>query len=170
MVSFDRDHRVETGDRWCTPFDHYGFTASAFAVEATTNTSVLIIIRVGNAGPGDFSDFITRYNSVSTRTVFTHDMEIRSVTVEVESCMVYAEVKRSAQVRALTISMFVINWVLTLCSVVIAMNLVVKGKVKDGVSILPITIILSIPVIQALYVGSPPFGIYLGTHRNHTQY
>jgi len=169
MVSFDREHRVETGDRWCTPFDHYKFTASAFVVEATTNTSIPITLAVGDAGPGDPSDFITRYKSESTTTVFTYDTGNGPVTVEVESRTVQARVKRVARARALTLSMFAINWVLTLCSVAIAMNVVIKEKAKDGLDILPVTIILSIPAIRSLYIGSPPFGIYLGTHCNYAK-
>ena len=64
--------------------------------------------------------------------------------------------------------MFAINWVLTLCSVAIA--LVVyrrRGEVKDGVALLPITVILTIPTIRGLYVGSPPFGIDFGAYQNY---
>jgi len=37
-----------------------------------------------------------------------------------------------------------------------------------GVALLPITVILSIPAIRNLYVGSPPLGIYLGAWRDST--
>ena len=164
MISFDKEHRVETGDRWCTPFDHYGFTASAFAVESATNRSVPITLAVGNAGPGDLSDFTTRCQTIPTRTVFTYDVGIGPATVEVESYTTFAEVKRTARARALTLSMFAINWVLALFSVAVAMSLVLKKNVKEGFAFLPVTIILSIPGVRSLYVGSPPFGIFLGTH------
>jgi len=162
------EHRVETGDRWCTPFDHYRFTASAFVVDATTNASIPITLAVGNSAPGESNDFITTYKSEQTTTIFTYDNGTRRVAAEVDSCTAFAQVKRSARSRALTLSMFAINWVLTLCSVAIAMSVVMMEKVKDGVSLLPVTIILSIPAIRSLYIGSPPFGIYLGTHHNYT--
>jgi len=165
VISFDSEHRVETGDLWYTPFDHYHFTASAFAVDKATNASVPITLAVRNAGAGDF---VTRYETAPTKSVFTYDNQTGSITVEVESSTAFANIKRSARARALTLSMFAINWVLTLCSVVIAMNVVLREKVKDGITLLPVTIILSIPAIRSLYVGSPPFGIYLGTHRNRT--
>ena len=63
--------------------------------------------------------------------------------------------------------MFTINWVLTFCSVAIALVVLRRrGEVKDGVAFLPVTVILSIPTIRSLYVGSPPFGISLGTRQN----
>ena len=33
------NQRVEIGDRWHIPFDHYKFTVSMFTIEATTGAS-----------------------------------------------------------------------------------------------------------------------------------
>ena len=168
MISFVREHRVGSGDRWIIPFDHWGFEATAFVVESATNKSVPITLAAGNVDPGDLSDFTTRCTTVQTKTVFTYETGTGPTTVEVESHTTFARVKRTARARALTVSMFAINWVLALFSVAVAMSLVLKKNMKEGFAFLPVTIVLSIPAIRGLYVGSPPFGIYLGARRNRT--
>lgn len=166
MVSFDKQYKVETGDRWCIPFDHYNFTSFLFVVEKDTNKSIPIVkFAVGDAGPGALSDFTTTSATVATRTDFTYDPGDGPITVEVGSNTTFVTIKHSVRARVLTLSMFTINWLLTLCSVVITLTVVTKEELKDGVAILPVTIILSIPVIRNLFVGSPPFGIFLGKHQ-----
>jgi len=149
-----------------TPFDEHLFTAFAFAIEKTTNESVPItVFAVGDIGPGDFT---TTSETVQSTNEFTYDTGDGAVTAEVGSCTTFAKVKHSTRARALTLSMFLINWALTLCSLIITGIVANRREVKEGVALLPITIILSIPVIRSLYVGSPPFGVFIGMHRNHT--
>jgi len=139
--------------------------AFVFVVEKATNKSIPITtFAVGDTGPADFT---TASVEVPTRNQFTYDTEDGSTTAEVDSHTIFVTVKHSTRTRALTFSMFAINWVLTLCSATIA-SIVVRrrGKVEGGVALLPITVILSTPTIRSLYVGSPPFGIFLGTHQS----
>ena len=160
------EHRTTIGKQYLTPFDGYRLTAFAFVIERATNKSLPIAtFAVGDAGPADFT---TTSVDTPTRNNFTYDTEDGPATVEVESHTISAKVRHSLRSRTLTFSMFAINWVLTLCSVAIALVVLRRrGEVKDGVAFLPITVILSIPTIRSLYVGSPPFGILLGTHQNH---
>ena len=59
--------------------------------------------------------------------------------------------------------LLLINWALALGSTYVTVVVVVRrDKVHDGVLLLPVTIILTIPTLRGLFVGSPPFGIYLG--------
>lgn len=145
----------------------YGFTAFVFAVESATNKSIPITgFAVGDSNNGPL-DFTTTSVDVQTTNNFTYDTKDGLVTVQVESRTLTATVKHSSPARALTFSMFAINWVLTLGSVAIALIVFKRrGDVKDGVAFLPITVILSIPTIRGLYVGSPPFGILIGMHQN----
>lgn len=169
MVSFDTQYQMESRDRWHTPFDHYHFTASAFAIEKATNKSIpLAIFAVNDTGPGDFSDFTASSETVPTKSnFFTYNATGAPTTIMVESNTTYVTVKHSIRARVLTLSMFAINWVLTLCSVAIALTVVIKEESMDGFAYLPVTIILSIPAVRILYIGSPPFGIHLGKHRNY---
>ena len=145
-----------------TPLDQYEFTVFAFAVEKATNKSVPIaVFAVGDAGPGDFT---TTSETVPSRNEFTYDTGNGPVTMEVGSYTTFAKVKHTTRAQALTLSMFVINWVLTLCSLVITVTVADRREMPSGVALLPVTVILSIPAIRSLYVGSPSFGIRLGTH------
>ena len=149
------------------PLDRYRFTTFAFVVERTTNKSIPITMFAVGDGDGGPVDFTTTFVEVETRNNFTYNTPDGPVTVEVESRTMVATTRRSNNARALTFSMFAINWILTLGSVVIVVVVFMRrGEVKDGVAFLPITVILSIPTIRVLYVGSPPFGIFIGMCQN----
>ena len=167
LIYFDTEHRMIPKDQNFIPLDQYSFTTFTFIIESSTNKSIPItLFAVGDSVDGPV-DFTTSSSEVETRNNFTYSTEGGPVTVEVESRTMLATTRRSKNARALTFSMFAINWILTLGSVAIA--LVVfrrRGEVKDGVAFLPVTIILSIPTIRSLYVGSLPFGIDLGMHQN----
>ena len=120
-----------------------------------------------NSGAGDFS--VTYPEGVSTSNKFTYDGKGGLTTVDVESSMMYPIIHRSRRGQALIYFMFAINWIMTLCSMITTSVIFNReGKVKNGVALSPITVILTIPAIRSLYPGSPPFGIYLGAHRNCT--
>lgn len=107
-------------------------------------------------------DFTTTFVEVQTRSNFAYDTKYGPVTVEVDSRTALATIKHSNCARALAFSMFAINWILTLGSV--GITLIVfkrRGEMKDGVAFLPVIVVLSTPTIRGLYVGSPPFGIYI---------
>ena len=166
LPSFDMEHRLGAGGQYITPLDRYLFQAFVFIVEKATNKSVPITtFACGDAEPGDYT---TTSETIQSTNSFTHEAEGGPITVEVESHTTFLEVKHTIRARALTFSMFAINWVLTLCSLAVTMIMANRREVKDGVALLPITIILSIPTIRGLYIGSPPFGIFFGAHRNPT--
>ena len=160
------EHRVTMGSQYATPFDRYDFTAFAFAVERATNKSVSItLFTIGDAGPADFT---TTSETVPSSNWFTYDTEDGLVTTKVESSTTFAKVKHSTRARALTVSMFLINWVLTIFSMIITAIVTSRSEVKDGVALLPFSVIYTVPTIRSLFVGSPPFGILFGTQRNRT--
>ena len=165
LVSFDMEHKILTGNQYSTPFDKYTFTAFAFVVERATNKSIPItIFAVGDSAPGDFT---TTSVEVQATSNFTYDTNNGPITTEVESYTMSAAVTSSTRARILTFSMFLINWALTISSAVIALVVYSRdGDVKDGVSLLPITVITAIPAIRSLYASSPPFGVALGAYQN----
>lgn len=159
------EYGIDPGDQYYTPFHRYKFTALAFVVEKATNKSVPIVtFAAGDPGPGDFTTTSVMHPTLNK---FTYDIGGGPTTVDINSTTIITTVRHSNRARALTISMFAINWILTICSVAIALIVLRRrGGVKDGVALLPVTVILSIPTIRSLYVGPAPFGIYLGTHQN----
>jgi hypothetical protein len=142
---------------------------STFVIETNTNASIpIVFFGLMNSGAGDFSVASVPDGSPSINW-FTYDGKGGPTTVGVGSYVMYPVIRRSRRGKALTYFMFSINWIMTLCSMITTSVIVNReGQVKEGVALLPITVILAIPTIRDLYPGSPPFGIYLGTHRNNT--
>jgi len=167
MISFDTEHWTIPGNQSFIPLDRYYFTTFAFVIESTTNKSIPITMFTVGDGVYGPVDFTTASVEVETKNNFTYNTEDGPVTMEVQSRTVLATTRRSNNARAFTFSMFAINWILTLGSVIIVVVVFMRrGEVNDGVAFLPITVILSIPTIRVLYVGSPPFGIFIGMHQN----
>jgi len=165
LVSFENDYRVVSGEQYKTPLDRYDFAAFFFVVDPTTNFTVPVInLEADNTGMGDF---VTAFERGTSRMNFTFEPPTRntSVVVTIPSRMAYVTVRRNARAQALTFLMFTINWLLTLCTMVITGIVVSKRVVTEGVALLPISIVLSVPAIRSLYIGAPPFGIFIGTHR-----
>ena len=153
------DHNIASGIQYFAPNDWYSFSAFAFAIDKATNTSVPILtFEIGSAGAGDFS---TNSDVIPSRNNFTYNAGSGPTTIQVDSHTLDAGIGRSVPARALTYSMFAINWVLAVCSIITTSVTFDKGG-EIGVAFLPITVILTIPTIRNLYVGSPPFGIFLG--------
>ncbi|KAF9648680.1 hypothetical protein BDM02DRAFT_3269274 [Thelephora ganbajun] len=159
LYHFNVEHNIESREQYYTPIDLYSFSAFAFVVERATNRSIPIIkFAVYGAGPGDFS---ASSRGIPARNRFAYDTGGGSATVEVESYAMFATVKHSNRARVLTFFMFTVNWILSLGSVITTSVMFNGHGVKDTVALLPITVILAIPAIRMLYVGSPPCGIFL---------
>jgi hypothetical protein len=167
LYSFSMVHVIENGVQYFCPDDWYSFSAFVFAVESATNKSVPIItFEIGSSGSGDFG---STSEVVPSTNQFTYNNGSGSTTVGVKSHTILAGVGRSVPARALTYSMFAINWILAFCSIIttsVAFNRGAGGG-DFGITLLPVTLILTIPAIRNIYVGSPPFGIFLGTYKNH---
>ena len=168
LVSFESQYRIITGEQYRTPLDQYEFTAFVFVIDPSTNLTVPVVsFEVGDTGLGDF---VTTSETGSSRTNFTFQDPISNETFTslVGSWTTYATVRRTPRAQALTFLMFSINWLLTLCTLAITGIVATKKVVRDSVALLPVSTILSVPGIRALYIGSPPFGIFFGTHRKCT--
>lgn len=67
--------------------------------------------------------------------------------------------ERTLASNRLAILLFFINWLLTATVLYFAVSACVGTVLADGVLILPITVILTIPALRALWVGAPAFGM-----------
>jgi len=135
-------------------------------MDPATNLSVPVVsFEVGDTGPGAF--VTTSETGMSTYNfTFEPPTGNTSVVVTVPFYMAFGTVRRTVYLRAITFIMFMINWLLTLWTLAITVIVASRRVMNEGVVILPLTIILAVPAIRNLYIGSPPFGIFLGTHRN----
>lgn len=145
------------------PFDWYQFDASVFVIEKATNKSVPIIAFTAGDGP---DNSVVSSTSEPTESWFTYDNGMGPNTIVASSSVVSVIIKRSWLAQAFILSMFLVNWALTLGSVYITLLIVTKKtKIDPVVLLFPVTLVLTIPTLQNLYVGSPPFGIYIGQYR-----
>ena len=91
---------------------------------------------------------------------FTYDTGHGTVTAQVESRALDLRVHRSVLAQAFTMCMLLVNWALTIGTLYVTLVMLVRReRISEVVLALPITVVLTIPAIQALFVGSPPFGI-----------
>ena len=147
-----------------TPFDVYDLTLFAFVIEKATNRSVPIVTFLTGEAPNNF--VISSVETMRTRSNYTYDSGEGPVTVEVESSVIDIEVKRSQLARAFTLCLFIVNWALTVGSTYVTLLAVFReGEMNEAVLLFPVTIVLTIPALRSLYVGSPPFGIIIGESR-----
>jgi len=145
------------------PFDTSAINVAVFVIEKATNRSVPIITFAAGGGP---HNFIVSSENWSTLSNYTYDSRTGPITVEVESSIIYMEVRRSQLAKAFTVCLLLINLALTVGSVyVTVLVLTRRGQIHEGIVLFPVTVILTIPALRNLYPGSPPFGIYIGRSR-----
>ena len=157
---FEVDHNITYRFSDMVPFDSYYFTASVFALEKTHKKSVPIVaFTAGEAA----DNFVLSSNVTHTNDGFTYDPTTSRVVAAVESTMIQIVAKRSKFAQAFTLCLLLVNWALTIGSIYITLLVIIRGEKMDAaVLVLPVTIVLTIPTLRGLYVGSPPFGVYIG--------
>jgi len=161
LNTFSVDHNLDTIVLDAVPFDSYTLKAFVFVIDKATNESVPIIALEAGDGP---DNYVVSSTEGMVNNAWTYDAGAGPTTVVVESRWIEITVKRSQLAQAFTGCLLLINAALTAGSVYVTLLVFVrKERVKDGLLLLPVTTVLTIPTLRALYVGSPPFGIYLGT-------
>jgi len=157
--SFTMDFDLGTATQDMVPFDVYSLTALVFVVDRETNTSLPVI--TFEAGSGT-SGFDISSSEDAKKSSWTYESPSGPNTVVVDASFISITVKRSQLAQAFTLCLMLINSALTVGSAYIAFLAVVKREaVSDSVLLLPVTVVLIIPALRTLYVGSPPFGIYI---------
>jgi hypothetical protein len=169
--TFDVSHSIDAYNGVMAPFDSYSFAVSAFAIEKSTNRSVPIV----TFAAGDALDnFVVESSETKTKNNYTYDSGTGPTTVEVESSVIHIRAKRTTFARAFTMCLFLVNWALTIGSTYITVLLAFGDQdpemdgptpppeIDNGVLLFPVTIIVTIPALRSLYVGSPPLGIVIG--------
>ncbi|KAF9785342.1 hypothetical protein BJ322DRAFT_1193734 [Thelephora terrestris] len=159
---FETKLDLRFSNQYYFPEDECIFAAIIFVLDEATNSSVPISdLSLVSSGPGDF-DTENNGNGPGISLKIVHDAGGGPTAEWVQATYLTVEIKHSQRARAITYSMFTINWILTLSSMITTSVMFNRrGEGKDMVALLPITVILTIPVIRSLYVGSPPYGIFL---------
>ena len=134
------------------PYDDYVLDIEAFVIDTATNQS-LPILKFSAADPTDnfYAD-----NQIDWDTENTFNGQ------RVPSKHFQMRIKRSFLSKIFTIVLLIVNWLLTAgCLRITLLSVVGHEELGEGTLLLPITVILTIPALRALYVGSPPFGEHL---------
>ena len=158
---FRVNHNIDYPYPDMAPFDTYWFGSSAFVVEKATNRSLPIV----SFSAGETADnfVISSYVGFPTKNNFTYDSGTGPTTVEVESHWTGFKARRSRSAQGFTLCLFIINWALTIGSIYITLFVVLgRQKMDVAVLLLPVIIVLIIPSIRNLYVGSPESGVFIG--------
>lgn len=81
-------------------------------------------------------------------------------TVTDQAYVVSPEVRRSSFAIVFACIIFASNWAFTVFVIYIALlgYYSKDRKLGEGILVLPITLILAIPALRALFIGNPPFG------------
>lgn len=143
------------------PYDDYVLDVEAFVIDTATNQS-LPILKLSAADPTDnfYADEQVDWDTEST---FNGG--------RVPSRHLVMRVKRSSLSKIFTTMLLIVNWFLTAgCLRITLLSVVGHKEMGEGVLLLPITVILTIPALRQLYVGSPPFGVYPGKYIAHSPY
>ena len=145
LIGFSMDHRIDLFQQFLAPFDTYFLSALVFVVEKSTNKSAPIT-RFAVGDPPN--NFVASSVDTETKSNYTYDSETGTTTVEVESRVLEATVKRSILARAFTMCMFLVNWALTTGSVYITLIVAIRReRVNDAVPLIPRTVVLAVPAI-----------------------
>jgi len=178
FIEFSQDHRLAVyagaiylpppmGTRhWfdqpiLAPYDDYVLDVQAFVIDPTTN-QFLPILKLSAADPTDnfYADDQVEWDTESTfdgGRVHSKHLRVR--------------IKRSFLSKIFTTVLLVVKWFLTLgCLRITLLSVVGHKDMGEGVLLLPITVIITIPALRQLYVGSPPFGVYSGKYVKYTPY
>jgi len=134
------------------PYDDYVLDVQAFVIDTATNQS-LPILKLSAADP---TDNFYAYGQVDWDTESTFNGG------RVLSRHLQMRIKRSFLSKIFTIMLLLVNWLLTAgCLRITLLSVIGHKDMGEGVLLLPITVILTIPALRQLYVGSPPFGILI---------
>jgi len=162
LVGFSTFHLIDYLDANMAPFDAYPFNVSVFAIEKATNEPVPILALTAGQTPDNL--YVSSVEAETTSN-YTYDSETGPTTINIHSKIAHIKLKRTRFAQALTMCLFLINWALTVGSIYIVFAIFRREGTDDAVLLLPITIILTIPILRSLYPGSLPFGIFIGESR-----
>ncbi|KAF8650727.1 hypothetical protein AX16_005100 [Volvariella volvacea WC 439] len=134
------------------PFDYYVTRTKFITLDSSTNTTVPIAAAA-------FSDFANNFAPRSTNT----PARTRFNGAELDSNVVSLTIRRNVIAKVYAVMLFLFNWALAAVVIVITVVATVAKDVElgEGVLILPVTVILTIPALRELFVGEPPIGVLL---------
>ena len=130
------------------PFEVYQLRTTFVAFNTATNTSLPI---VSLAFSDSVNNFQPQVNESDTQTNVNNTL--------VNSRATHLTIKRTTSAKVFVIFILVSNWSLT-AAIVYITYLAMRSKTRlgDGIVLLPVTIILTLPQLRQFFFDAPPIG------------
>ncbi|TFK92070.1 hypothetical protein K466DRAFT_481434, partial [Polyporus arcularius HHB13444] len=155
-VEFQTEHLLEVtawhgqDQQFAYPFDTYILGTVFQAFLSGTNVSVpVLFLRISDA-------------TSSFQPILMQDADVRTLSLNgsqiIHARGVQYSFHRIALSQVLVMVLFVVNWLLTAVVLYIAVSAYDGVPMSEGVLILPVSVILTIPALRALWVDAPSFG------------
>ncbi|THG99209.1 hypothetical protein EW026_g3087 [Hermanssonia centrifuga] len=131
------------------PFDGYQLDTTFTAIDHETNQSLpILVLRAIDATDNFFPtlryDSATEAEDENGATILTRTMEFA--------------LARTGFAKTYVLSLFIVNWALTAVVAFITVSAGVGRPVQDSILVLPLSVIITIPALRALWDGAPAFG------------
>jgi hypothetical protein len=160
MNEFQTTHLFKVGAAWAMgaflnnaqfgfPWDQYHVTTSFIAVNHESNATLPIVAIVPSEAAGGL---FTDYSTYHTKSYFNG-------TADIPGQSVFFMLRRTFVVKTFVMTIFLVNWMLV--AMIMFITVVAfcgKRQMPEGLLLLPVTIILTVPSLRALMVDSPAFG------------
>lgn len=141
------------------PFDTYYLDTSIVALDADINTSTPLL----SVSPVDSTDGFTPY------ILETYTIKQPSPTDKkniVDARYVRIALKRTILTQFFVLSLFFTNWALTGVVVYITICANDGVEMKNSILVLPLSVVVTIPTLRALWIGAPGFGTFVSPSIN----
>ncbi|KAI0769667.1 hypothetical protein BD413DRAFT_555954 [Trametes elegans] len=139
--------------QYAYPFDTYVLDTFFQAIDPGTNETLpTLFVRIADA-TNNLQPYFMREANVRTAKPLMG-----------ESTSAYGlryTFRRTVLSQLFVMVLFIVNWLLTIVVVWIAVSAYDGLPVAEGVLILPVSVILTIPALRALWDGAPAFGLLL---------
>jgi hypothetical protein len=160
MNEFQTTHLLDVGTYWAVgsfinvaeftfPWDRYQLSTSFIVVDHDTNATLPILALAPADTAGGFS---TTYSGHHTTSYFNG-------TIDVQGQSVLFLLRRTPLVKAFSMTICLVNWSLVMMILFITVVAFLrKNPMPEGLLLVPVTVILTVPSLRALMVDSPTFG------------
>lgn len=155
LNEFQTSHLLEISawngldQQYAYPFDTYFLESSIIARDPDTNDSLPILTYYTVDSTNNFSPYVLEDSpTMSTGTD-------GSITL---SRFMYMTFRRTIFTQFFVVSLFAVNWALTGVVLYITLSANEGNEVGESILLLPLSVIVTIPALRALWIGAPVFG------------
>ena len=143
------------------PFDGYQLETTFLAFDDTTNASVPILGLRIISSTDNFTPLL-RYDeptvTFNASVVSADAYDAGSTAGRLLGRTMEIGLQRSGFAKTYVMTLWVVNWGLTAVVAFITVSAVAGREVGESILLLPISVILTIPALRALWDGAPAFG------------